>query len=273
MSINTIIRGADPTRVGIMKEFLTAVARKYPEVNFKEVWISDAEPDDRCKGAQTPIHIVDRDNIPVISYTAKKKNYEWRLIPDPHAWGRITPEVELLKDFSKVLSDLGKEAPLSSKLFWGGRFQNHAGRRRLFNDFNSHPEMDIRRVDSRIPGYESQFVSFKDMVRNYKYLLDIEGLGWSGRLSYLMFSRRLLFIVSGNFTGYALSHLRAFEHYIPVKEDLSDLEARLEWAKRNPKESERIIENCLRKAQEVLTEDAMIDRVYEVWKLQNRIAQ
>ena len=39
--------------------------------------------------------------------------------------------------------------------------------------------------------------------------------------------------------------LKPFEHYVPVKEDLSDLEERIMWARENDAEAKKIAENAV----------------------------
>ena len=41
-------------------------------------------------------------------------------------------------------------------------------------------------------------------------------------------------------------HLEPFQHYVPVRGDLSDLTERIEWARRNDAEAKTIAENAVR---------------------------
>ena len=54
-----------------------------------------------------------------------------------------------------------------------------------------------------------------------------------------------------------------FEHYIPVKEDLSDLIERLDWAEANPEEVQKIAENAQSFAREKLTRKAALSYLTE----------
>ncbi|KAJ7211577.1 glycosyl transferase family 90-domain-containing protein, partial [Mycena pura] len=73
----------------------------------------------------------------------------------------------------------------------------------------------------------------------YKYVLDIDGNAFSGRYLGLLRSGSLVF-KSTLFTEYFDGWLRPFVHYIPVLPDLSDLVARIEWAREHDAEARRI---------------------------------
>ncbi|KAF7332489.1 CAP10 domain-containing protein [Mycena kentingensis (nom. inval.)] len=73
----------------------------------------------------------------------------------------------------------------------------------------------------------------------YKYVLDVDGNAFSGRYLGLLTSGSLVF-KSTLFTEYFDGWLRPFEHYLPVRPDLSDLVERIEWARANDDEARRI---------------------------------
>ena len=77
----------------------------------------------------------------------------------------------------------------------------------------------------------------------WRYLIDIEGMGWSGRLKLLPFSRRPLLIQDGDdrpYWDWATARLRPHVHYLPVRRDLSDLLAQIEWLDAHPTEANGI---------------------------------
>ncbi len=90
----------------------------------------------------------------------------------------------------------------------------------------------------------TKYVSMLDFCK-YKYLLDIRGYGWSGRLKFLLYTQRPIFYVERDLLSFSSEGLEPFVHYIPVKEDLSDLEEKYQWAQSHPKECQKIAQNAL----------------------------
>jgi hypothetical protein len=103
-------------------------------------------------------------------------------------------------------------------------------------------------------------------LTKYKYLIDIGGNGWSGRLKWLLFSKRPLLLVDRNYIEYFYNDLIPYKHYIPVKMDLSDLLEQAEWMRNNYDKSLEIAKNAFEYAMENFTEDKLIDRVYQVYQ-------
>ncbi|KAJ7617352.1 glycosyl transferase family 90-domain-containing protein [Roridomyces roridus] len=79
----------------------------------------------------------------------------------------------------------------------------------------------------------------QEELYKYKYAMDLDGHGWSGRFHGLLASGSLVF-KSTVFTEYFSQWLRPYEHYIPVRPDLTDLPDKLEWARTHDEEARRI---------------------------------
>ena len=85
------------------------------------------------------------------------------------------------------------------------------------------------------------YVSLPDHTR-YQYLIDLNGGGYSGRLKFLVHTRRLLFVNDDRDTfDWVTSQLAAWVHYVPVKSDASDIVDKIDWANRYPKQVQTII--------------------------------
>ncbi|KAJ7074479.1 glycosyl transferase family 90-domain-containing protein [Mycena amicta] len=87
-------------------------------------------------------------------------------------------------------------------------------------------------------------------VLGYKYLLDIDGNTFSGRFLGLLRSGSLTTVYEEFFIGW----LRPYEHFIPIKSDLSDLVQKIEWAIANEDEARRIQETGKLFADKVMTD-------------------
>ncbi|KAJ7331419.1 hypothetical protein DFH08DRAFT_1083922 [Mycena albidolilacea] len=102
----------------------------------------------------------------------------------------------------------------------------------------------------------------RETVHKFKYVLDIDGNTFSGRYIGLLKSGSLVFKSTG-FQEYFTDWLRPYEHYIPVKLDLSDLADRVKWAIEN--EDEARLNNCYFAA--VLLEWARLQNAAAGWAL------
>jgi hypothetical protein len=128
----------------------------------------------------------------------------------------------------------------------------------LFDIVHIPPSNGI--IDSNIPNY----LSLADLIK-YKYLIDIGGNGYSGRLKYLLFSKRPLLLVDRNYIEYFNDDLIPYTHYIPVKMDLSDLLEQVNWMINNPEKSLEIANNAFVYAVKNFTIDKILERVYYVY--------
>jgi len=121
--------------------------------------------------------------------------------------------------------------------------------------------VDAHNINNNNPNY----LSLPDLMK-YKYLIDIGGNGYSGRLKFLLFSKRPLLIVDRNYIEYFHDDLVPYLHYIPVKMDLSDLDEQVNWMISNPEKSLEIANNAFEYAMNNFNLDNLIDRVYHVYK-------
>ena len=104
-------------------------------------------------------------------------------------------EVDKIVASSKVSPDIRKVA-------WFGNIYSPLGfrpeyktRPLLVELSKQHPHMFDFRHTCFQPDRTCGHIPLAEMVANYSYLLDIGGNGYSGRLKYLLFSHRPLFLV------------------------------------------------------------------------------
>jgi hypothetical protein len=126
-----------------------------------------------------------------------------------------------------------------------------------------HPNLfDFRHIapgrDGFIPGDHPSYLSLPNMVRAFAFVLDIGGNGYSGRLKYLLFSKRPLFIVEREFVQFFHADLVAFTHFIPVHEDLSNLVSQMEWALAHLEQVHQIALNAFEYATANLTHERFL---------------
>ncbi len=78
----------------------------------------------------------------------------------------------------------------------------------------------------------------------FKYLLVLRGADVGSSFYWTMNSGSLGLVMEGYFESFASGHFKPWEHYVPFKADLSDLEERLEWCRNNDAECEDITRNA-----------------------------
>jgi len=190
---------------------------------------------------------------PILAYCASPEQTEIILIPDYIFWG--WPEVGIV-DYEASVGEMlaaGDRPPEDGRLLWIGNVAMHPNRKRF---------MEIAQEDERIYGVgmnwvpdsyardtgklkaqNNTYISLPDHCK-YRYLIDIEGRGYSGRLKLLMFSGRLIFIQDRPWREFFFDEMTPFEHFVPVRNDLGDLSEKLDWAEANPAEVSRIGANA-----------------------------
>ena len=69
------------------------------------------------------------------------------------------------------------------------------------------------------------FMSLEAQVQRWRYLLDVEGNGYSARLKLLLRANRVVFVQERPYRDDTWLGLTPWRHYVPVKRDFSDLVA------------------------------------------------
>ena len=139
----------------------------------------------------------------------------------------------------------------SDEMFWLGANQHEARR--------SIVETNVGKV-----GFDISFMSWQDPTSrrvtieshaNYKYLLDIRGIGWSARLKYLLLMGSVVFVVDRPDAEYFWNEFKPWIHYVPVSKDGSDLDALFEKIKADHDASKKMAHDCRQRAKEVFAQE------------------
>jgi len=156
---------------------------------------------------------------------------------------------------------------LISKLFWTGILATQPLRYNLYEIAkNNGDKMEIIPADwirkspkGTFHGCTS-YTSLSDHTK-YKYLIDCGAGGYSGRVKFLLHTKRPLFLVDRtiNKQEFFFKDLKPFIHYIPVKEDLSDLLEKIQWAETHESEANQIAKNAQDFAVNNLNKPAVIN--------------
>ena len=201
-----------------------------------------------------------------LAYTKSNNDAGIELIPDFIFWDWPEVGIPSYIDLTSDLIYLSKNKPIYNKLFWIGNISTHKNREILFNKREENDLYDFRNTQWRRQSedsnklYSENFISLSDHSK-FKYLLDVEGNGYSGRLKILLHSGRPLFIQDRPYHEYYFQYLKEFIHYIPVKRDFSDLNEKIIWSEQNPDKCRIIAQNALSFAEQHLSRKAAISYI------------
>jgi hypothetical protein len=146
------------------------------------------------------------------------------------------------------------------KLFWIGNVNTHPSRKLFLDNFSDEPLIECRQLDPSLPNFNDYFVTLEDHCK-YKYLIDLQGNGFSARLKYLLFTGRPLLIQDRKWMTYYHKLLIPYVHFIPVKENLSDLVSQINYLESNPNVAKKIADN----AQKFALENLVKNKVFEYY--------
>jgi len=117
-----------------------------------------------------------------------------------------------------------------------------------------HPQLlDARLFFSKGCAKVEHLVEFGDTAKDYlreedmqrfKYLVDIEGDGCSGRLSKLLGSGSVVLKYFRRGQQHYVQQMRPFVHYVPIRPDLSDLLQKIRWLQTNDDRARLIAHNA-----------------------------
>ena len=134
-----------------------------------------------------------------------------------------------------------KEAALKpfedNRIFWRGTILDFA-RVSLYDLGKRYPQY-LKIEDSS----QGQYIHMTEQAK-YKYLIDVRGHGWSGRLQTLLQLGRVVFIADRPYREWYFDRLIAWKHFVPIKEDLSDLIEKYEYMERHSEIYEDIVHNA-----------------------------
>ena len=134
----------------------------------------------------------------------------------------------------------------------------HAGITAL-HSWKDFPPAEVERFEEAIRRGGAGVPVDPVALLKYKYVINIHGNGneWSNRFRMLLSSGALVLKQESTLFEYWERNLRPFEHYIPVKADLSDLIEKVEWARDNDDAARRIASAAVAFVREHLHLDAV----------------
>lgn len=155
--------------------------------------------------------------------------------------------------------DLYNQKPIDftykkNKLLWIGNINVHKHRKYIYEKYNTIDNFEIISMKWDDNGNPYPYKTIYEHGE-YKYLLDVQGRGWSARLKYLLLLGSVVFIVNRPETckEYWHDEFKPWIHYVPVKEDCSDLIENFNIMYNNQEKSLQMAIECHKKAIEIFS--------------------
>lgn len=282
--------GIHKQRLDVLANFLFTLKQRRPDVTFTgfftlfDAWRDHAEPSlnpeyfrpDKIslqqfvgRGAYgesgkfvQPLYLKDRFPLfdhPILSFGRHRNDAAVILIPDTDFAG--TDGYRNLRE--EVDRDDRPWSEKSGKLFWRGSMsgfpyqvydllQRRSQRALLVEWAGEHHGI----CDAEV----AKDVSRREQL-GYKYLMDVDGNAndWSG-LFWKLYSNSVVFKVCSHFEQWYYARIKPWVHYVPVMQDLSDLEEKFRWALDHDDECLRIARSG-REFAELMTFDNELSRL------------
>lgn len=173
---------------------------------------------------------------------------------------------------SKSLEKNGQSKAITNKAGWVGNIYSplpdvpEYGTRPLLKKIaDNHPDLlevlHVSPVDAQVNNKVKNYRTLEEQVRRYKYLIDIGGNGYSGRLKMIMWSGRPILLVQRRYVEYFYKDLIPYQHYIPIREDLNDLVKQIKWCRKNPMKATEIGNNCKEFAKQQFNLEKILENV------------
>jgi hypothetical protein len=100
--------------------------------------------------------------------------------------------------------------------------------------------------------------------QQYKYIVNVNGHVCAYRLSLELESGFCILLADSKYKLWYSNLLTPWVHYVPVKEDLSDLIKQINWCINNDKKCEKISNNAIKFAKQYLCKEAILDYLQNV---------
>jgi len=94
---------------------------------------------------------------------------------------------------------------------------------------------------------------------SYKYLIHVDGHVSAFRLSYELKMGCVLLLADSQYRMWFRTLLKPYEHYVPVKQDLSDLVEKIEWCRNNDDKCKIIADNARKFYYQYLEKNGVLD--------------
>ena len=235
-----------PKTLGLIAEVIKTFPNDFKDKNL-DIWISCAtdKPD-------FAIELAKALDLPHVFTYCTTYSMDDRVIAFPD-FNSCYDEKTFFNPF--ITQSKCKEAAMKpwqdNHIFWRGTILDFS-RTCLFTLGQRYPQY-LKIEDSS----QGQYIHMTEQAK-YKYLIDVRGHGWSGRLQTLLQLGRPVFIADRPYREWYFNRLIPWTHYIPIKEDLSDLIEKYEYMERHSEVYAEIVHNMSVFVEENLTPNRIL---------------
>jgi hypothetical protein len=173
------------------------------------------------------------------------------------------------EDYTNSITSFKNTTPLTNKVGWIGAITCNTRDNFLNNYSNTYFSEGIlnnwnRSDPSNLANQTPTYLTYQDQIDRWKYLLDIEGGGYSARTKVLLNGPRIVFIVDRPHHEWWYEHIKPWVHYVPVNRDLSDFEENYNKIESDFTLQEFIKQEQQKFAKEYLSRDAALMRIRDI---------
>ena len=182
----------------------------------------------------------------VLAFSKRYNDIDTICIPDPYYCGLEQHK----KAIMEVKNNYMQWDSKIKKCIWRGNIKNNYN----INFFDETNKMELTPreyfvklyYDNKINNfnYSDSFTSISEQIK-YRYILDIDGYSntWDATV-WKLFSGSILLKVKSTWKQWYYDELIEWEHYIPISNDFSDLNEKIEWCINNDDKCKIISENA-----------------------------
>jgi hypothetical protein len=190
-------------------------------------------------------------------------------VPDPVFGGWPEVGIQDYDETCRAVAAAGAAPAERPLVGWVGSLATHPIRAELHRLGSRHPaELEVRQVEwgprnadgVQLGTVTGVHLTLADQVARWGALLDVEGVGYSGRLKILLHAGRPVLVQDRPWHEWWQDAFQPMEHHIPVQRDLADLVERARWVREHPQEAAAIGAAGQALAQRLLTRAAAAER-------------
>jgi len=162
-----------------------------------------------------------------------------------------------------ALAGASGSSPRDDRAGWVGRCDNQPRADLLATALRCPQAVEV--VDTvaaynvRTQSYLRPLIPMEEQASRYRFLIDVEGFGYSGRLKLLLHAGRVVLLLDRPHREFFMGAMEPFRHYVPVARNASDLVERIEWLRANPAREAEIVREGQHFARTRLTLQAAVE--------------
>ena len=126
-----------------------------------------------------------------------------------------------------------------------------------------HPYLEVIHPKLLFDQHQIKLLPFKSPKEqsDYKYIINVDGHVSAFRLSLELSTGSVVLLQDSKYRVWFRKYLKEYVHYIPIKEDLSNLYEQIRWCREHDAECKEIAKNALEFYKTFLTKDGILDYV------------